>query len=568
MPALQTGQPLERARAPAGHSPPPQWYPCTEGSAAHAARGLVRTEGARHRAMSTEGKVYLVGAGPGDPGLLTVRGREVLAHAEVLVYDRLVAPELVALAPPEAERIYAGKAPGQHTLSQAEINALLVARARAGRRVVRLKGGDPFVFGRGGEEAEALAAAGVPFEIVPGVTSAVAVPAYAGIPLTHRALASSFVVATGQEGEARGPQPLAHERLADAADTLVFLMGVERLPAIVTALLAAGRAPSTPVAVIQAGTLPEQRTVVGTLADIVDRVRAAGLGPPAVTVVGEVVRLREQLRWFDTRPLFGRRVLVTRTREQASTLVELLRAAGARPIECPTIAIAPPPSYAALDAALRELAAVERPAWVIFTSANAVAAVGARLAALGLDARVFGRAQLAAIGPATAEALRQLGLRADYAPGEALTEAILADFRTRDLRGVYVFLPRADIAPPTLAEGLAALGAVVRSVVAYCTRVPEGLAATARRLLAEEAIDIVCFTSSSTVRNLVAALDGDVTPLAAPTIACIGPVTAATAAQLGLRVDVVAREHTIPGLVAAVIEHVQATARPAGGGAA
>jgi len=542
-------------------------------------------------AVTNGGKVYLVGAGPGDPGLLTVRGREVLARAEVLVYDRLVAPEIVALAPPSAERVYVGKAPGRHTLRQPEINALLVARARAGQQVVRLKGGDPFVFGRGGEEAEALADAGLPFEIVPGISAALAVAAYAGIPVTHRAVASSFAVATGQEGEARGPRPLAFDRLAGAADTLVFLMGVERLPAIVAGLLAGGRDPATPVAVVGAGTLPEQRTVVATLADVVAQVETAGIRPPAVTIVGEVVALRDRLRWFDTRPLFGRRVLVTRTREQASTLVALLRAAGARPVELPTIAVQPPADYAALDAALLDLAAPPPPAplplreggegrpsqppappfpireggpgglgpWVVFTSANGVEAVFARLGALDLDARIFGRARLAAIGPATAEALRQHGLRADYTPAEALASAILADFRQHDLRGVRVLLPRADIAPPDLADGLAALGADVRSVVAYRTVPAAGLAAEARRVLAAGTVDTACFTSSSTVRNLVDALAGDVSLLAPLTIACIGPVTAATARELGLRVDIVAREHTVPGLVAALCEAAGAT---------
>ncbi len=535
------------------------------------------------------GKVYLVGAGPGDPGLLTVRGREVLARAEVLVYDRLAAPEIVALAPLSAERVYVGKAPGRHTLRQPEINALLVDRARAGKQVVRLKGGDPFVFGRGGEEAEALATAGLPFEVVPGISAALAVAAYAGIPVTHRAVASSFAVATGQEGEARGTQTLAYDRLAGAADTLIFLMGVERLPAIVAGLLAGGRDPATPVAVIAAGTLPEQRTLVATLADVVDRVEAAGLRPPAVTVVGEVVRLRERLRWFDRRPLFGRRVLVTRTREQASTLVALLRAAGARPIELPTIAIRPPDSFADLDAALLALADSTSPAplpqrpggepasadssppflprdggpggldpWVIFTSANGVEAVFARLEALGLDARVFGGVRLGAIGPATAAALRQHGLRADYAPTEALASAILADFQGRDLRGVRVLLPRADIAPPALADGLAALGADVESVVAYRTVPAEGLAAEARRVLADGAVDTACFTSSSTVRNLVDALDGDTSLLAPLTVACIGPVTAATARELGLHVDIVAREHTVEGLVAALCQAARA----------
>ncbi|HLI27052.1 MAG TPA: uroporphyrinogen-III C-methyltransferase [Chloroflexota bacterium] len=508
--------------------------------------------------MGTAGTVYLVGAGPGDPGLITARGREVLARAEVLVYDRLVAPELVALAPDACERVYVGKQPGRHTLTQAEINALLIERARAGRRVVRLKGGDPFVFGRGGEEAEALHAAGVPFEVVPGVTSAVAVPAYAGIPVTHRGHASSFAVITGQEGEARGEQPLEFARLAAAADTLVFLMGVERLPEIVAALQAGGRPPDMPTAVIAQGTLPEQRTVVGTLADIVERVRAAGIAPPAVTVVGEVVALRERLRWFDRRPLFGRRVLVTRTREQASQLVALLRAAGARPVELPTIAIRPPERYDELDTALGELAARagRQPCWVLFTSANAVAAVRQRLAALGRDARLFAGATLGAIGPATAAALEALGLRPDYVPPTYTSAAILADLRDRLPRGAWVLLPRADIAPPGLAEGLAALGAEVRSVVAYRTVAPPELAEHARALLAAGAVDTACFTSSSTVRNLVAALGGDPTPLARLTIACIGPETAAAAAALGVRVDVVAREHTVPGLVAALVEHV------------
>jgi uroporphyrinogen III methyltransferase/synthase len=553
------------------------------------------------------GKVYLVGAGPGDPGLLTVRGRDVLARAEVLVYDRLVSPEIVALAPPAAEHVFVGKAPGRHTLRQSEINALLVDRARAGKQVVRLKGGDPFVFGRGGEEAEVLADAGLPFEVVPGISAALAVAAYAGIPVTHRAVASSFAVTTGQEGEARGTQALAYDRLAGAADTLIFLMGVERLPAIVEGLLAGGREPSTPVAVIAAGTLPEQRTLVATLADVVEQATSAGLRPPAVTIVGEVVRLRERLRWFDTRPLMGRRVLVTRTRDQASTLVALLRAAGARPVELPTIAIQPPESYAELDAALQGLvgqpsspargdplpqppppirgrglpappsSAVPAPPlppmgergaggvrglprpggvgpWVIFTSANGVDAVFGRLAALGLDARVFGSAKIAAIGPATAEALRQHGLRADYAPAEALTSAILGDFQQRDLRGARVLLPRADIAPPDLADGLAALGAEVQSIVAYRTVPAEGLASEARRVLAAEVVDVACFTSSSTVRNLVDALDGDGSLLAPLTIACIGPVTAATARELGLRVDVVAGDHTVAGLVAALCE--------------
>ncbi|HWP34573.1 MAG TPA: uroporphyrinogen-III C-methyltransferase, partial [Thermodesulfobacteriota bacterium] len=368
------------------------------------------------------GTVYLIGAGPGDPGLLTLRGAECLARADVVVYDYLASPLLLRHAREDAERVYVGKRGGGERTEQAAITALLIERARAGRTVARLKGGDPFIFGRGGEEAEALAAAGIPFEIVPGVTSAIAAPAYAGIPLTHRELASSVAFVTGHEDPAKAAPAVDWARLATGADTLVLLMGVRTLPDVVARLLAHGRPPATPVAVIRWGTTPEQETVVGTLADIVARVEARGLAPPALAVVGEVVRLRERLAWFEAKPLFGRRIVVTRAREQASELARTLRELGALPIECPTIALEPPESWAALDAALDRLGEYD---WVVFTSASGVRFFLERLRTRGRDVRALGRARICAIGPATAEAVAALGLAVDAVPAEYVAEGVV-----------------------------------------------------------------------------------------------------------------------------------------------
>ncbi len=365
--------------------------------------------------MAASGFVSLIGAGPGDPDLLTLRGAEALASADVVVYDYLANPALLVHAPPGAERIYVGKKAGSHTLSQDEISALLVKFALAGQRVARLKGGDPFVFGRGGEEALALVEAGVSFEVVPGVTSAVAAPAYAGIPVTHRGLASSFAVITGHEDPTKEESAVDWPRLATGVDTLVFLMGVGNLPRIVEQLLAHGRPADTPVALVRWGTMPDQQTVSGTLVDITEKVKAAGLRPPAVTVVGPVAELREHLCWFEKRPLFGQRVLVTRTRQQASALSAQLRALGAEAIELPTIRIAPPEDWAPLDATIATLAVFD---WIVFTSVNGVGHFWARLEAAGLDARALHGVRLAAIGPATAAELEARGLRADYVPDE------------------------------------------------------------------------------------------------------------------------------------------------------
>ncbi len=496
-----------------------------------------------------KGMVALVGAGPGHPGLLTLRGAELLAQADVVVYDRLAAPELLAHAPASAERIFVGKVAGRHAMSQEAINALLVRSGLEGKRVVRLKGGDPFVFGRGGEEALALAAAGVPFEVVPGVTSAIAAPAFAGIPVTHRELASSVAIITGHEDPTKPASAVDWARLAHAADTLVILMGVERLAELANELVRQGRSPEQPAAVVEWGTTPRQRVVTASLAEIAAAAQAAGLAPPAVLVVGEVVRLREQLDWFRRGPLAGLRVLVTRARDQASHLSRLLAERGAIPIEFPAIEIRWLEDPAPLDQAIAQLARYD---WVILTSANGVAALFQRLDALALDARAFHHARLCAIGPATAAALAARGLRADWVPRDYLTAAIVAGFAERGVAGQRLLLPRADIADPNLALGLRQLGAEVDEVTAYHTVPATEDAATLAELLEEGQLDIATFASSSTVRNLCAALGPRQALLDRVRTVCIGPVTAQAARELGVHVDAVADVHTVDGLVEAV----------------
>jgi len=501
------------------------------------------------------GKVWLVGAGPGDPGLITVAGLEALRLADVVVYDRLVSPLLLSHARPDAELVFVGKEGGGESASQEEIERLLIARAREGKRVVRLKGGDPFVFGRGGEECLALAEAGVPFEVVPGVTSAVAVPAYAGIPATHRGLSSSLAIVTGHEDPTKEESALRWERLATATDTLVVLMGTRTLPRLVEELIAHGRPPDTPVAVIRWGTTPEQETVTGTLADIVARVEAAGLRPPTVLVVGEVVRLRERLAWFEARPLFGRRVLVTRARHQAGKLSRQLLEAGALPVEVPVIEIEPLPEGPATAAALRRLAEGAY-RWAVFTSANAVEVFFRLLESRGRDARALAGVRVAAIGPGTAQALRSQGIVPDLLPGEYIAEGLAAALSPHLRPGDGVLLPRAEEARPDLVEALAAVGARVDVLPLYRARLPERVPQEALAMLRRGQIDAVVFTASSTVRNLVALLGPDAESLQRTTLACIGPVTAATVREvLGRSPDVVAEEYTMAGLVDALCRH-------------
>jgi uroporphyrinogen III methyltransferase/synthase len=498
------------------------------------------------------GKVYLVGAGPGDPGLITLRGAACIAGADAVVYDYLAAPELLSHARQGAEKIYVGKQGGAHTLSQEGINLLLVNLAAGGKTVCRLKGGDPFVFGRGGEEAEALVAAGIPYEVVPGVTSAVAAPAYAGIPVTHRRLTPAVAFVTGHEEPGKEVSGIDWPALARGIGTLVFFMGVKNLPQIAARLVAHGRDPGTPVALVQWGTTARQRTVVGTLADIVARVARAGLQAPAITVVGEVVGLREKLAWFEKRPLFGRRIVVTRAREQASDLVTRLAEMGAACWECPTIQVAPPEDWAPVDNAI---AGLERFDWLIFTSVNGVDRFFGRMLALGRDARALGRARTAVIGPATAERLKAHGVLSDIVPRSFRAEAIVEAFRHEPLQGRRILLPRALEARLVLPEALGRMGAEVQEVAVYRT-VAAGDGAELRRRLAAGEVDWVTFTSSSTARNFHALLPpGEVQPLMARVrVAAIGPVTADTARSLGLRVDLVAERFTIPDLCRALAE--------------
>ena len=494
------------------------------------------------------GTVFLVGAGPGDPGLVTLKGARCIESADVIVYDRLVSRQLLDHARPGAGLIDAGKVPGGGGSTQDSINSLLVSTAKQGKTVVRLKGGDPFVFGRGGEEAEALCVEGIPFEVVPGVTSAIAAPAYAGIPLTDRRLASSFTVVTGSQATDKLESQVQWSRLAKQEGTLVVLMGWRNLRDIVENLLEHGRPASEPVALIQWGTKPRQTTVVGTLSDIVDRAAMADLSPPVVAVIGPVVNLRERLRWFDNRPLFGKRVLVTRTRAQAGELSSLLRERGADAIELPAIETHPMEDFGELDRALGRVNSYD---WVIFTSVNAVGVVFERLDGLGVDARAFGQAKVGAIGPSTAASLRQRGIVADLVPDTFTSDAVIEGLKAQGFTGGHVLLPRADIAGDALREGLSALGAKIDDVAAYRTVAAQDSTARAKDILSE-GVDIATFTSSSTVTNLSDLVNGNLDGLSRAIIACIGPVTAATAREIGLKVDIVAREHTIAGLVEAL----------------
>lgn len=501
------------------------------------------------------GKVYLVGAGPGDPQLLTLRGKRCLEQADVVVYDYLANPVLLDHAPERAERIYVGRRDRGAYQDQHEVNHLLIGKARDGKVVVRLKGGDPFVFGRGGEEAEAVAEAGIPFEVVPGVTSAVAVPAYAGIPVTHRTLASTVAFVTGHEDPTKGTSSMEWPRLASADGTLVFLMGMKNLPAIVERLTKDGKSIETPVALIRWGTRSHQRTVVGTLQDIVEKAEQAQMEPPTIIVVGQVVRLRDQLNWYETRPLFGKRILVTRAREQAGELSTLLAEYGAEPVEYPVIQIVPPESWRELDDALAD---VSRYHWLVFTSVNGIRPFMERLKHRGQDARALSGLRIGCIGPRTAEELARYGLNADLIPAQFQAEGLIAAMTRAGVSGRRVLIARAAVAREILPDQLRAAGAEVHVVTVYRTIRPLGEVKRLKDQLAGRDLHVMTFASSSTVRNFCALFENrdEMRKLTTGVaVACIGPITAQTAEEEGLPVTIMAKDNTIPALVDAIVHY-------------
>jgi uroporphyrinogen III methyltransferase/synthase len=483
---------------------------------------------------------------------LTLRAAECVREADVIVYDYLACAEALDWAKPGCEKIYVGKKAGAHTLTQSEINALLVERAKEGKQVVRFKGGDPFVFGRGGEEAEALASRDIPFEVVPGVTSAVAAPAFAGIPVTHRSVASSFYVVTGHEDPAKDASAVPWEALARSSSTLVFLMGVKRLPVISTKLLDAGMSPDTPAALVRWGATSRQETLVSTLAAIASEAKSHGFAPPALLVVGSVVTLRERLSWFERRPLFGKTLLVTRALGQASSLSAGLRAQGARAVELPAITFESPEDPEALDAAIHDLPGFD---WLVFTSVNGVKWFTKRVWETGGDIRSLAGPAVAAIGPATGGALEERGIRVTSIPHAYVAEDLVEDLGKRGMGGAKVLVPRAQEARPALVDGLEKLGASVREVACYRTVPAKADPSEAAGLIKSGGLDMLTFTSSSTVRHTLEALEGVVSraDLDRVPVACIGPVTAETARELGLSVKVVSEEYTIAGLIDSLV---------------
>jgi uroporphyrinogen III methyltransferase/synthase len=482
-----------------------------------------------------KGKVFLVGAGPGDPGLITVKGVEALKGADCVVYDFLANARLLEHARPNAETIYVGKKGVSKIITQKEINGLIIKKAKAGKTVVRLKGGDPFIFGRGAEEAEELVAAGVPFEIIPGVTSAIAAPAFAGIPLTHRDLSSAVTFITGQEDPIKERSNIAWDRLSTGRGTLVFLMGWKNLALITKKLLNNGWDPATPVALVRWGTMTKQISLTGRLDNIVELSKKRGMLPPLVIVVGEVVNLRERLDWFETRPLFGKRILVTRTAEQAGSFTSILEAAGAEPVPFPTIKTIGPPSWAPLDRAIKRLKTYD---WAIFTSVNGVKYFYERLKKLGLDVRELKGVKICAIGPRTAEEVRSLGIRVDLTPKKFIAESVLDALGKKGIRGKRFLLPRALEAREVLPTEIKKLGGRIDVAPVYKTIRPRKDVKAVREQLLNGGIDVITFTSSSTVTNFVK-----------------GPVTAQTARGLGLDVDIMPKEYTIPGLAGAMADY-------------
>ncbi len=504
-----------------------------------------------------KGKVYLVGAGPGDPGLITLRGKFLLERAEVVIYDHLANVKLLAHAPASAELIYVGKKGGvKHIIPQDGINQLLIEYGLAGKRVVRLKGGDPFIFGRGAEEIEELVKAGIDFEVVPGVTSATAAATYSGIPITHRDYTASVAFITGHEADGKEESNIAWDKLATGAGTIVVYMGIKNLPIITKKLIDNGRSPDTPVAVVRWASTPQQRSVVGTLATITEVVKAAKIAPPALIIVGEVVKLRKTIDWYEHRPLFGKRIAVTRTREQSSELVSKLEEYGAECLEYPTIHIEPVTDYSVIDAALNNMTAYD---WLLFTSLNAVTYFFKRLHEKGFDSRALAPCKIGVVGKTTADEVSKYGLRADLIPeqftGECLAKALIS---ADEVQGKRFLLPRALKAMETLPEMLEDTGGSVTVAPVYQNVPPQGRKEELRKQLLAQEIDLVTFASSSAVTNFLNMLDAQDEAelqqlLKSVKIAAIGPVTAETVRKRGLKVDIQPERYTINDLTKEIV---------------
>lgn len=492
--------------------------------------------------MKRPGLVSLVGAGPGDPGLLTLKAARAIAACDALVYDYLVSDPILAFASPHCKKMYVGKKAGAHTLTQDEITALIVRLGLEGNRVVRLKGGDVFVFGRGGEEAQALHAAGVPFEIIPGITSAIAAPAYAGIPITHRDHNTSFTIATGHEDPTKGYASLDFTKLANPSQTLVFLMAMGNLPAIVEKLLENGMPAGMPTAIVHEGTRPQQETLVAALGTIVAEVQRTGFTAPAVVVIGNVVRERENMRWFDRRPLFGKRVLITRPAGQAGEFAAKLWELGAEPIISPTIAVGPPDDPTAASDAVRRVRDFR---WIVFTSVTAVGEFFHNLTAAGRDARAFGDARIAAIGPKTAEALSAHGVHADIIPARFVSDEIADKLLMKSEKDDRVLIYRAQEARDVLPDALRAAGRRVEVVAAYKTTLVDNVDIAQQAALS----DIWTFASASAVHGFVRNVVAAAALSHGKSIACIGPITAQAVRDAGLRPDIVADEYTVEALI-------------------
>ena len=500
------------------------------------------------------GKVYLIGVGPGDPGLLGLKAKKAITTADVILYDALVDRRFLRFVREDTEHVFVGKRGGKPSPRQEEINRLLVKKAREGKVVARVKGGDPFVLGRGAEEALYLSRERVDFEVIPGITSAIAAPAYAGIPLTHRDLASSFTVVTGQEDPGKMQSGINWEALAAGKGTLVFLMGISRLRDIVGNLTDSGLSPQTPVAIVENGTYPTQRTVTGTLLNIAERARKKNIKPPAAIVVGKVVGLREKLNWFERKPLFGKKIVITRTREQASSLAAELVAAGAGVIEFPTIEVVAPGRTGRLDRALRTASQFD---WLVFTSPNGVRGFFQRMFAIGRDVRVLGGVKIAVVGPATADELGRYGLTADRMPREYYTHQIPRAIGVKNIKGKRILLARSDISDPILFRALEKAGGNVEEVVCYRTVKPSRPDPKAKSVVARGEFDGITFTSSSTVENFFAIFGREKArrTVSGKMVASIGKVTSRALEKHNVRVTIQARHPTVSELAQAVVRH-------------